>query len=206
MRFMKIGKQKGATFIYEVAPLLCVLSLPLFDQITDLRGKLCVVLIGAAFAGLDKGEKCFCGCKEFSIDSPGSGRTFRHLLSANGLGVCKHGHSACHQIILCAAVGCFCVVAHLSQQLLENHTGCIIAVIDKNRLRLFFEPRKPSDQACLVCVTAGAVERGDLRIDRNILTEQPDILCAVLELSAKRPLCLITYKQNSIFPAPKVML
>ena len=66
MRFMKIGKQKGATSIYEVAPLLCVLSLPLFDQITDLRGKFCVVLISAAFAGLDKGVKCFCGSKEQS--------------------------------------------------------------------------------------------------------------------------------------------
>lgn len=98
------------------------------------------------------------------------------------------------------------MVTHLGQQLLKNHTGCVIAVIDKNHLRLFLEPCKPSDQACLICMTTGAVERGDLRIDSNILTEQPDILCAVLELSAERTFRLITYKENGIFPAPKVML
>jgi len=74
MRFMKIGKQKGATSIYEVAPLLCVLSLPLFNQIPDLRGKFCVVLIGAAFAGLDKGKECFCCCQQIAIDRLCSGR------------------------------------------------------------------------------------------------------------------------------------
>ena len=76
-------------------------------------------------------------------------------------------------------------------------------MIDKNRLRLFFEACKPSDQACLICMTAGTVERGDLRIDGNILTEQPDILCAVLELSAERTFRLITYKENGVFPLPK---
>ena len=98
------------------------------------------------------------------------------------------------------------MVAHLSQQFLEDHTGSIITVIDKNHLRLFFEPRKPLDQACLVCVTAGAVECSDLRIDSNILTEQTDILCAVLEFSAERPLRLIAYKGNGIFLTPFIFI
>ena len=98
------------------------------------------------------------------------------------------------------------MVTHLDQQLLKNHTGCIIAVIDKNHLRLFLEPRKPSKQTCLVCVTAGAVERGDLRIDSNILTEQPDILCAVLELSAEGTFRLIANEKDGIFLPPKIVL
>ena len=98
------------------------------------------------------------------------------------------------------------MVTHLGQQLLKNHTGCVIAVIDKNHLRLFLEPCKPSEEACLVCVTAGAVERGDLRIDSNILTEQPDILYAILEFSAERAFCLIANEKDGIFLAPKIVL
>ena len=64
-------------------------------------------------------------------------------------------------------------------------------MINKNHLRLFLESGKPLDQACLICVATGAVERGDLRIDSNILSEQPNLLRAVLKLSAERTYCLI---------------
>ena len=98
------------------------------------------------------------------------------------------------------------MVTHLGQQLLKNHTGSVIAVIDKNHLRLFLESGKPSEEACLVCVTAGAVERSDLRIDSNVLTEQPDILRTLLELPAEGAFCLITYKQNGVLLAPFIFI
>ena len=79
-------------------------------------------------------------------------------------------------------------------------------MVDEDRLRLFPETCQPPQQSSLIGVTAGAVERGDLRIDGNILTKQANILCAILQLSAERAFCLTTHEQNGVFFSPKVVL
>ena len=106
------------------------------------------------------------------------------------------------QIIFRTAVRCFCIVTHLGQQFLKCHTAFVIAVVDKDRLRLFSETCQPPQQSGLIGVTAGAVERGDLRIDGNILTKLANLLCTVLKLSAERAFCLITHEQIGVFFSP----
>ena len=79
-------------------------------------------------------------------------------------------------------------------------------MVDKDRLGLFLEASQPPQKTCLVSVTAGAVEGGDLCVDGNVLTEEPYPVGSVLQLSAQRTLGLVAYEQDGIFRTPEVVL
>ena len=79
-------------------------------------------------------------------------------------------------------------------------------MVNENRLRLFCKCLDPIEKALLVCVTACAVQDGDLGVYGDILAEQPDLLHAVQQCPSQRALGLIARDKNDVLRYPEVVL
>ena len=82
----------------------------------------------------------------------------------------------------------------------------ILAVIDKDELRLCCKAADPVDKPLHIGVAAHAGNGSDLRFHRNGFAKELDLLRSVKQRPAKRSAGLIADEQHKAFLAPEIVL
>ena len=75
-------------------------------------------------------------------------------------------------------------------------------MVYEHELRLFFKALQPRDKPALVGMAADAGQSGDLGLDFDVLVEELDPLCAVVQGSAERADRLVAHEQHQRFGPP----
>ena len=105
-----------------------------------------------------------------------------------------------------AVVGCVRLVA-LGPQLFGPVGGHgILAMVDKDKLRLFVKGMQPIGQAVLIGVAGKPAQLPDAGLDLHRLAKQLDFLCAVDQCIAQRAGALVAHEQHGTLRPPKVIL
>ena len=82
----------------------------------------------------------------------------------------------------------------------------ILAMVDKDELRLFVKGVQPGGQAVLVGVAGKPAQLPDARLDLHRLAKQLDFLRAVDQRVAQRAGALVAHEQHGALRPPKVIL